>query len=51
VPMFLRSIFYGSFGLVYGVKMHEAENPNYSSYRTFTDFFTRTLTTSARKIN
>jgi hypothetical protein len=51
VPVFLRSILFGSFGLVYGVKMHEATKPDYSSYTTFTDFFTRTLTSSARKID
>jgi phosphatidylserine decarboxylase len=41
---------FGLFGYVYGVKIEEATR-KYAEYRTFTDFFTRTLKPGVRKIN
>ena len=50
VPVCLRSPFFGLFGRVYGVKIEEATR-KYSEYKTFTDFFTRTLKPGVREIH
>ncbi len=41
----------GFYSQVYGVKMHEATNPDFRVYSTFTDFFTRTLKEGARPVS
>lgn len=45
----MRAAFYGLFSKMYGVKIQEATR-SYSEYRTFTDFFTRTLKPGMRPI-
>lgn len=40
-----------AFARVYGVDMAEAERPDLASYRSFNDFFTRTLVADARPVD
>ena len=40
-----------AFARVYGVDMQEAERPDLASYRSFNDFFTRSLTPDARPVD
>lgn len=46
----LRRPMFGLFSAVYGVKIEEAERDRFDQYTTFTDFFTRTLKSTARPI-
>lgn len=49
MPVCLRSLFYGLFSVIYGVKIQEATKP-YHEYPNFTDFFTRCLKPGIRPI-
>ncbi|MEP0545778.1 MAG: archaetidylserine decarboxylase [Rhodothermales bacterium] len=47
----LRGPLIRAFARAYGVNMAEAERPNLASYRSFNDFFTRSLAPDARPID
>jgi len=50
VPYYARYAFFGAFSKMYGVKIEEAERDDFDKFRTFTDFFTRTLKPGVREI-
>ena len=50
MPICFRAPLFGLFSAIYGVKIEEATR-RYSEYRTFTDFFTRTLKPGLRPIH
>ena len=47
----LRGPLIRAFARAYGVEMAEAERPDLASYRSFNDFFTRSLTPEARPVD
>jgi phosphatidylserine decarboxylase len=50
LPICFRAPLFGLFSAIYGAKIKEATR-RYSEYRTFTDFFTRTLKPGLRPIH
>lgn len=51
LPPYFRAALYKAFGTVYKVKFHEASIENLNDFRTFNEFFTRTLKPEARPIS
>ncbi len=47
----LRALLIRAFARAYGVDMAEAERPDLASYRSFNDFFTRSLAPNARPVD
>lgn len=51
IPVYMRPYLYGLFGKMYGVKFHEAVDPDPKSYSNFSEFFRRPIKSSVRPID